>query len=59
MPRRRAPDGKLIAHLWDFGDGARGEGQVAQYAYRSSGVYRVGLTVRDDSATDTSTASDS
>ena len=27
------PDGKLIAHLWDFGDGARGDGQLVQYAY--------------------------
>ncbi len=43
------PDGKLIAYLWDFGDGARGDGQLVQYAYRRSGVYRVGLTVRDDS----------
>ena len=54
----RDPDGTLIAHAWQFGDGARGDGQVVQYAYRRSGVYRVGLTVRDDSATDTSFASD-
>jgi len=52
------PDGTLIAYLWQFGDGARGDGQVVQYAYRRSGVYRVGLTVQDDSATDTSFASD-
>ena len=53
------PDGKLIAYHWDFGDGARGDGQLVQYAYRRSGVYQVGLTVRDDSATDTNVASDS
>ena len=52
------PDGSLIAYAWDFGDGARGDGKVVQYAYHRSGVYRVGLEVRDDSATDTSTASD-
>ncbi len=53
------PDGNLIAYAWDFGDGARGDGKTVQYAYHHSGVYRVGLTVRDDSATDTNTASDS
>ncbi len=52
-------DGSLIAYAWDFGDGARGDGRLVQYAYHRSGVYRVGLTVRDDSATDTSIASDS
>jgi large repetitive protein len=53
------PDGKLIAYHWEFGDGARGDGQLVQYAYPRSGVYQVGLTVRDDSRTDTSVASDS
>ncbi len=37
------PDGSLIAYAWDFGDGARGDGKVVQYAYHRSGVYRVGL----------------
>ncbi len=55
----RDPDGTLIGYAWEFGDGARGDGQLAQYAYHRSGVYRVGLTVRDDSATDTSSGSDS
>ena len=27
------PDGALIDYRWDFGDGARGNGQVVQYAY--------------------------
>ena len=53
------PDGSLIAYAWDFGDGARGDGRLVQYAYHRSGVYRVGLTVRDNSATNTNTASDS
>ena len=53
------PDGALTSYAWDFGDGARGDGQRVQYAYHRSGVYRVGLTVRDDSATRTNTASDS
>jgi large repetitive protein len=52
------PDGKLIAYHWEFGDGSRGDGQLVQYAYPRSGVYEVGLTVRDDSGTDTNTAHD-
>ncbi len=52
------PDGALIGYAWDFGDGAEGDGQVVEYAYHRSGVYRVGLTVRDDSGTASNRASD-
>jgi PKD repeat protein len=52
------PDGALVQYRWDFGDGATGNGQAVQYAYRTSGTYPVTLTVRDDSGTRTSTASD-
>ena len=52
------PDGALVQYRWDFGDGATGDGQVVQYAYRGSGTYPVTLTVRDNSGTDTSTDSD-
>ena len=52
------PDGALVEYLWDFGDGARGDGQTVQYAYRGSGTYPVIVTVRDDSGTGTSTDSD-
>jgi large repetitive protein len=52
------PDGALVQYRWDFGDGATGDGQVVQYAYRSSGIYPVTLTVRDNSGTDTRTDSD-
>jgi PKD repeat protein len=52
------PDGALVEHLWDFGDGAHGDGDVVQYAYRGSGVYPVTLTVRDNSGSRTSTDSD-
>ena len=31
------PDGALVEYLWDFGDGATGDGQVVQYAYRALG----------------------
>jgi large repetitive protein len=52
------PDGALVEYLWDFGDGARGDGQTVQYAYRRSGTYPVTLTVRDNSGTDSSIDSD-
>ncbi|MEQ9693837.1 PKD domain-containing protein [Shimia sp. SDUM112013] len=44
-------DGTIISYLWDFGDGAMGEGQTVEYAWASPGVYDVTLTVMDDSAT--------
>ena len=53
------PDGKLVAYGGISATARRGDGQVVQYAYRRSGIYRVRLTVRDNSATDTSDASDS
>ena len=52
------PDGALVEYLWDFGDGAKGDGQVVEYAYRGSGTYPVTLTVRDNSGTGTSLDSD-
>ncbi|MGH6902862.1 MAG: PKD domain-containing protein [Geminicoccaceae bacterium] len=52
------PDGTLVEYLWDFGEGARGDGQMVQYAYRRSGTYPVTLTVRDNSGTDSNIDSD-
>lgn len=52
------PDGALVQYRWDFGDGATGDGQVVQYAYRTSGTYPVTLTVHDNSGTETKTGSD-
>ncbi len=51
-------DGALIAQAWDFGDGAQGSGPRVTYAYRAPGIYRVTLTVTDDSGTATATAED-
>ncbi len=48
-------DGVILSHLWDFGDGAMGEGPVAEYAWASPGVYEVTLTVIDDSGTQSAT----
>ncbi len=48
-------DGVILSHLWDFGDGAMGEGPVAEYAWANPGVYEVTLTVTDDSGTQSAT----
>ncbi len=44
-------DGQIISYLWDFGDGATGEGPVVNYAWNQPGIFRVSLTVIDDSGT--------
>jgi large repetitive protein len=50
------PDGRLLAWDWDFGDGRKGTGEQTTYAFSQPGLYRVKLTVRDDSGTDSATA---
>jgi len=44
-------DGQILSYIWDFGDGATGEGPVVNYAWTRPGVFRVTLTVIDDSGT--------
>jgi len=44
-------DGEILSYHWDFGDGARGEGKVVDYAWTKAGNYTVTLTVVDDSGT--------
>lgn len=44
-------DGQILSYIWDFGDGATGEGQVVNYAWTEPGEFRVTLTVIDDSGT--------
>ncbi len=50
-------DGVILTHDWDFGDGATGSGETVDYAWVMPGVYRVQLTVTDDSATRSATSS--
>ena len=40
-------DGTIVAYLWDFGDGATGNGPAVQHSF-APGSYIVTLTVRDD-----------
>lgn len=48
-------DGAILSYLWDFGDGAMGEGAIVNYAWTAPGVYTVALTVTDDSGTASAT----
>ncbi|QTA85729.1 PKD domain-containing protein [Desulfonema magnum] len=52
------PDGDIIQYSWDFGDGSTGTGPSPVHVYKTPGVYRVRLTIRDDSATSTDRSSD-
>ncbi|WP_239113360.1 PKD domain-containing protein [Shimia biformata] len=50
-------DGNILSYLWEFGDGAIGEGDRVEYAWAQPGTYPVTLTVVDDSGTPTATQS--
>ena len=53
------PDGDNLTYIWDFGDGATGNGQTATHRYAKLGKYTVTLIVKDDSGTPCDTAKDS
>jgi PKD repeat protein len=42
-------DGDKLTYRWDFGDGETAEGAKVKHAYKKLGVYKVTLTVTDDS----------
>ena len=44
-------DGQILSYIWDFGDGATGEGPVVNYAWTQPGTFTVTLTTIDDSGT--------
>lgn len=42
------PDGHALELVWDFGDGALGEGDSPSHIYNATGVFTVRLTVTDE-----------
>ena len=42
------PDGNIVSHEWDFGDGESGEGETAIHEYKTVGSYQVSLKVTDN-----------
>jgi WD40 repeat protein len=42
------PDGEIVEHRWDFGDGSREFLQAVTHVYASPGTFRATLTVTDD-----------
>lgn len=42
------PDGSIVAHAWNFGDGTSGTGVKPSHAYSSAGLKTVTLTVTDN-----------
>jgi PKD repeat protein len=50
------PDGAIVLHVWDLGDGTQGTGQQYRHTYEDLGIYDVKLTVFDnDGLSDEST----
>jgi PKD repeat protein len=52
------PDGILVDHAWNFGDGSTGTGSRVPFAYGQPGIFLVTLTVRDNSNLSGDTATD-
>jgi large repetitive protein len=48
------PDGDKLTYSWDFGDGQKGDGVKVDHAYTKPGIYKVVLTVDDNSGTECS-----
>jgi PKD repeat protein len=43
------PDGKILRHYWDFGDGRKARGKKVRHAFSLPGLYTVNLRVEDNS----------
>jgi len=49
------PDGTIISHFWNFGDGTNATGIIVTKSYADNGTYIVTLTVTDDDGATAST----
>ena len=52
------PDGGIASYWWDFGDGRRVFGPTARHSFHEPGVYKVRLSVQDDTVFDTAADTD-
>ncbi len=52
------PEGGLLRYRWEFGDGTSADGLNPTKIYKNGGVYKVKLTVEDDSGLPCNSASD-
>ena len=52
------PDNDNLTYTWDLGDGQTAQGIKVKHAYNGIGLYKVVLTVKDDSGTECNTAVD-
>jgi len=43
------PDGKILRHYWDLGDGRKARGKKVRHAFSQPGLYTVNLRVEDNS----------
>lgn len=50
------PDGFIVQHRWDFGDGFTAGGSTAFHAYSSPGIFTATLTVTDNQGRSASTS---
>ncbi|NNE34804.1 MAG: PKD domain-containing protein, partial [Rhodothermales bacterium] len=42
------PDGSIVSHSWDFGDGVTGSGETISHTYLTAGTFTLMLTVTDN-----------
>jgi chitodextrinase len=49
-------DGRIVRWGWDFGDGARGSGQIVKHSFSAAGDRKVTLTATDDDGVSSKTS---
>lgn len=52
------PEGDCLTYMWNFGDGASGEGQNVSHTYANPGMYKVTVVASDGCNSPCSTGSD-
>ncbi|MBT8351024.1 MAG: PKD domain-containing protein, partial [Deltaproteobacteria bacterium] len=52
------PDGKILRHYWDLGDGRKARGSKIRHTFNKPGIYTVNLRVEDNSGSLCNSATD-